>query len=310
MNLALLRTGLVWMRPLLFFLATLAGAVTVVVVLVSTSPGTAFDALPSVPEALKQELTVRYGLDQAWYVQAARRLWALAHLEFDVSLSYRSGGRVAALLWPAFRSTLVTVSLALLLSFALAAGAVALSRRGPRRSGLVSVGLTVVSGVPAFVAAVVVQALLAAHLDLMPDFRHVVVAALVLAVADGNLLGLFQQLGAEWAEARSTDHVVAARANGLGARGELLRTLFAPVAQLVTTRFTLLLGAVLVVEIPFGLYGIGEVLYQAASRRDTHLVVGCLVFLSALVCGAGLLRDFARLAVDPRLRRAGAPRLE
>jgi ABC-type dipeptide/oligopeptide/nickel transport system permease component len=65
-----------------------------------------------------------------------------------------------------------------------------------------------------------------------------------------------------------------------------------------------------VVEIPFGLYGIGEVLYQAASRRDTHLVVGCLVFLSALVCGAGLLRDFARLAVDPRLRRAGAPRLE
>lgn len=310
MNVAVLGRVVVWLRPLLFFAATLAGAVTVVTLLVTSSPGTAFDALPSVPAEMKAELTARYGLDEAWPVQVGRRLSALAVGDFDVSLSYRSGGRVSALLWPAFNSTLLTVALALALAAVAAALAVAVSRGGARRAATLEVALAAASGVPAFVGAVLLQALLAGTLDLVPDLRHVLAAAVVLAVADGQLVGLYRALRTDVDEARATDHVVAARANGLAPRRAFARTLFAPVTETLVSRFTLMLGAALVVEIPFGLYGMGEVLYQAASRRDTHVVVGCLVFLAAAVCAANLLRDLARLVVDPRLRQGGAPQVE
>jgi peptide/nickel transport system permease protein len=310
MSAAALGRVAVWLRPVLFFVATLAGAVTLVTLLVAAAPGTAFDALPSVPAEMKAELTARYGLDDAWPIQVGRRLSALAVGDFDVSLSYRSGGRVSALVWPAFQSTLLTVSLALALAAVAAALAVLLARRGPRRAAALEVGLAAASGIPAFVGAVILQALLASTLDLVPNLRHVLAAALVLAIADGQLVDLYRTLRTDVDEARATDHVVAARANGLSPRRAFARTLFAPVTEALVSRFTLMLGAALVVEIPFGLYGMGEILYQAASRRDTHLVVGCLVFLAATVCTANLLRDLARLVVDPRLRQSGAPRLE
>ena len=291
------RTLLVWLRPAAFFALVLAGAVTVVVGLVVVAPGSALELLPE-----GEEPDPSYCLGESWPVQITCRLAAVASLDFGRSLTYRNGAQVADIIWPALRTTLSVTFSALILSFLLAWIAVALGVRGRRQDIAVASTMSFVSTLPAFLLAMLVQLFASRWLGLTMTWRHYMVAIIILAVADGSLLDLIRALQIELRWAVGLDHIQSARANGDAPRRQLFATMFAPVAELVTSRLTLLLGTVVMVEIPLRMEGVGEVLYLAAARRDQNVVVACLVVLAGVVCTVNMLRHYAQLAIDPRRR--------
>lgn len=292
------RQLLLWLRPVAFFALVLATAVTVVVGLVVASPGSALDLVPE-----GQDLDPAYCVGEPWHVQTVCRLASIATLDFGTSLTYRNGAEVSTIIWPALRTSLSITFAALALSFLLAAFAVALGVRGRRQDLAVASTMSFVSTIPAFLIAMLVQLFAGQWLGLSVSWRHYLVAIIILAVADGSLLDLIRSLRAELRWAQGLDHVQSAQANGDAPKRQLVITMFAPVAELVTSRLTLLLGTVLLVEIPLGMEGIGEVLYKAASSRDQNVVAACLVVLAAVICFANLLRIYAQLALDPRQRQ-------
>jgi len=239
--------------------------------------------------------------------QEALRVSDLLRLHRLISCTYRPGAGVWGLVGPALAQTLGIVfgglGLAMLLSLA-ALWAGSRSERVDAAAEIVAGGL---SSVPAFVAAAVVFRLGMRWMGLRAGWPHALVAILVLAVADGVLVDLLRTLRADLYAADRLDFVRQARANADQPRRHLFRALCVPVSEICASRFTLLLGTAIVVELALQMPGVGVLLWVAAAQRDVPVVVATTLSLAACVAVLNMVRDLFQLIADPRLRRlAGA----
>ena len=62
-----------------------------------------------------------------------------------------------------------------------------------------------------------------------------------------------------------------------------------------------MLGGSLIIEVVFGLPGMGRLIVSAISTNDFPLVIGCCLIASAIVILAGFLSDLLRIFIDRRL---------
>ena len=109
------------------------------------------------------------------------------------------------------------------------------------------------------------------------------------------------------ADAFAQDYVRTARAKGLGsARVVLLHalrpSLGAAVALLGLDVGALLGGGTLLVEVVFGLRGVGKLTYDALTNLDLPVVMAVVLYSSLLVVLANAAADAAQAWLDPRLR--------
>lgn len=293
-----------WCRPIAAFVATLVGAAAAVVLLVTLAPGNAMDAIgwsmPDRPDGLC--------LECPWYEQVAQRLGRMAVGDFGVSISYRSGADVTGLLIDTLPRSLAVVIGGLFIAWLVAAAAVALRRRGRLVGRAAVTGAAFATTVPAFLVAVVVWRVAATALGLDVGWQHLIVAAALIGIFDGGLGDLTARIDAELRLAAATPHVRAARVNGDRPLRALVLTVAGPLMEIAVARFSVLLGAVMLVEIPLRLYGMGQLLAGAAASRDIPVVAGCMVAFAAIVGVVHLAKDLVRLAIDPRLRRPAVQR--
>lgn len=104
------------------------------------------------------------------------------------------------------------------------------------------------------------------------------------------------------------DYVRTARGNGVGEFEILLRNvlrnaMIPPLTVLGIQAGFLISGAVLV-EVVFGLPGVGYSLYQAAQKGDVAVVVGVALIAALTFVAVNLLVDILTLIIDPRARSA------
>ncbi|MDA8291873.1 MAG: ABC transporter permease [Actinomycetota bacterium] len=103
-------------------------------------------------------------------------------------------------------------------------------------------------------------------------------------------------------------YATTARAKGLGEWRVLLRHALrcsvAPlVARLGLDVASLAGGAALLVEVVFGLPGVGSLLYESVRRGDTATMIGCVMYVAAFAVVVHALADVAARALDPGARR-------
>jgi peptide/nickel transport system permease protein len=142
---------------------------------------------------------------------------------------------------------------------------------------------------------------LAAALDVA---RHLVLPALALSF---RYLALIARLTrASMLEAMSQDFILAARARGLAERVVLiqhgLRNAALPVVTVIGYNFAFVLAGSALVETVFGWPGVGRLLYDAILQRDTPVLLGILLMVSATVVVVNLLVDLVYAVLDPRVR--------
>ena len=101
-------------------------------------------------------------------------------------------------------------------------------------------------------------------------------------------------------------YLVTARSKGLAERvvvtRHALKNAFIPVITLMGTQLGRLLGATVIIEVVFGLPGMGKLVFDAISLRDYTVVQGAVIVFAVVMIALNLLVDLSYAWLDPRIR--------
>ena len=108
-------------------------------------------------------------------------------------------------------------------------------------------------------------------------------------------------------EVLSQDYVRTARAKGLGERlvvyRHALRNSMIPVITVIGFQLGALLGSSAIIEVIFGLNGVGNTLLQAIFNRDYPLVQAAVLYLAIVFVLVNLVVDVLYADLDPRIKQ-------
>jgi peptide/nickel transport system permease protein len=267
----------------------------------------------AVPDpATEARVRASLGLDASPVEQYLRWLGAL--LRGDLGYGYVSrtpvleqvGGAAAV------SGLLAVLALALAAAVGIPAGAYAARRPGGRLDRFLGAGTIAGVAVPEFVLAPWLVLVFAVGLGALPAVgwggpQHLVLPVLTLAAYPGALAA--QLVRAETAMVLTRPHVLVARAKGLGEHSVLWRH----GARLATTSVTALaglfvaglLGGSVVVEVVFGIPGLGRLLHQAVPAQDLPVIQAGTLLVVTVAVVAGVLVEIVATLLDPVLRSAG-----
>jgi oligopeptide transport system permease protein len=304
------------LKRLLGAIPTLAVIVVVAFMLMRLAPGGPFDEEQAIPPEIRANLERAYGLDQPAYVQLGRYLAGLSRGDFGPSFKFKDF-TVTELIAAGLPVSLQLGALAMLVAVAagIPLGTFAALRHNQRADHLVMALAVVGIAVPVFVVAPLAALVFGVHLGWLPvagwdpgEWRDMVmpVAALALPVTAyvarltrGSLL-----------EVLASPFVRAASARGIGTARVVWRHALpagiVPVVSYLGPAAAAVLTGSLVVEVIFGLPGLGRHLVQGALNRDYALVMGMVIVYAAAMILMNLLVDLAYAWLDPRVRPGGA----
>ncbi len=310
------------LRRLLGAVPLLLGVVVVNFTLIQLAPGDPVSILvgdfPAPPEYLAQ-MRHDFGLDQPLPIRLLRYLQQLA--EGNLGYSFANRQPVGALILDRLGATLTLTLTALALASLLGVVLGFLAARW--RGGWVDRGVQIVSlvgySVPEFWLGQLLILLFAVWLGWLPaqgarslrgvpglldQLRYLVLPASALSL---RYLALISRIArAALIEVLGADYVLAARARGVRERRVLfvhaLRNAAAPVLTVIGYNLGFVLAGSALIETVFGWPGIGRLLYTSISQRDTPVMLGILLLVSASVVVVNLLTDLLHRAIDPRVR--------
>jgi peptide/nickel transport system permease protein len=277
-------------------------------------------------EAQRQALVHQLGLDQPFFIQFARYLWAVLHGEFGIS--FRLAQPVSQLIEQRFPATMELAFAASVLAVAIGIpmGVYTGIHRDSWFSRLfMAVSLVGVS-LPVFLVGILLILIFSVTLEWLPSFgRGTVVAVgswwttgfvtwcgLRALILPSITLGLFQMtlilrlVRAEMLEVLRTDYIRFARARGLTNRtiyfGHALKNTLVPVITIIGLQFGTLIAFSLVTETVFQWPGLGLLLVQSVAVADIPVMSAYLLLISVVFLTINLVVDLLYYAVDPRLR--------
>ena len=306
------------LQRLAVFAATLFFASLIVFAVMEILPGNAAQTMlgpTATPEAVAA-LSHKLGLDLPAPVRYARWIGGALHGDFGLSYAYGSpiGPLIGASL--AVSAPLAVMAMALAAVIALTAGVYAADRRGCAGDAIV-MGLSQIGlAVPNFWLAILLVIVFAVTLRLVPAggfpgwgepaqaFGALILPAVALAAVQAAILTRVTR--SALLEALNEDFMRTARAKGVSRRAALWRhalpNALTPILTIMGLQFANLIAGAIVVENVFVLPGLGRLMLQSISNRDTLVVENGVMLLAAMVIGLNFLVDIACAAIDPRLR--------
>jgi peptide/nickel transport system permease protein len=274
-------------------------------------------AAPSAVAALNHEL----GTDRPIPVQYWHWLSGAARGRLGESLSFRVP--VSSLLGPALLNSLklALVAFVLVVPLGVLGGVVAGLAGGRALDRIVTVGGLSATVVPEFVWSIVVILVFAVKLRLLPvtaqaplgsglatQFHYLILPAFPLVFVLFGYIARITRAG--MIEALDADYTRTAVLKGLSRRvvigRHVLRNALLPTIAVVATQTGYLIGGLVVIELIFNYQGIGQLVYQAAQKKDFPLLEGTVLVIGIVYLTVTLLADIAYSLLNPRLRAAGA----
>jgi peptide/nickel transport system permease protein len=258
----------------------------------------------------------RLGLNRPLPVRYWDWLTSAAHGNFGTSLVYRQS--VASLIGPRLVTTLLLVAYAGVIIVVIGVALGIIGGMSPRLAPLVA-GLNGLGvAIPGFVAAEALTALFAVRLNWFPvlgngvglagRLQHLTLPAVALAIS--AIAYVSQVTRAAVSEEEQSPHVETARGRGLSfqrvLRRHVLRNAAIPIMTVSALTVASLLAGAIVVEYAFGLGGIGSLLVQSVSDKDSNVVLAIGLILVLVFVITTTVLDFLQYLLDPRLRLKGA----
>lgn len=250
----------------------------------------------------------RLGLDRPLAQQYAS--WLKRSLTLDLGESFQYQRPVMALLRERAGNTVLLGAVALVVATMVGIpwGVVTGSRRGPGVRMLRGISLVLLS-VPPLISSLVLLTI-AARTGWLPVSgmggpAHFVVPTLALALPVAAMLERLQSQSI--AEALARPSSVAARARGIPERRIVWRhgwrQSLGPVLAIYGVIIGSLFSGSFAVEFVTGWPGLGGLMFEALTSRDTYLVAGCAAAGAAFLAAGILASDIAHAFADPRVRR-------
>lgn len=146
-------------------------------------------------------------------------------------------------------------------------------------------------------------------LDLFPTggadtWKSYIMPAFCLAFS--NMSTMARTTRSSMLETIRQDYVRTAAAKGVPRKAVILRHAFRnaliPTITVLGIQMSQLLGASVVVETVFAWPGVGRLMIDSISSRDTPMVLGCIVLLTILFSVLNLVIDLCYAVADPRIK--------
>lgn len=299
----------------------LLGVSIIVFLLMQVLPGSQESQLLSEDSSDSERAAIRarLGLDQPLPLRYLH--WLGQALQGDLGYSLVRRRDVTDLLAQAWGNTavLALVSAVFGIALGLLLGYIAGTRRGTLTDRVV--GVVSLSGlsIPSFFLAIVLLAIFASWLRILPsggatfDAGPAVAArSLVLPVLSGSLITMAitaRVTRAAIVNVFGEDFVETLRAKGLSeweVRRHVVRNAISPVLTTSGVQIGALIGGSVLVETIFRWPGMGLLIFNAISSRDLIVVQGATLTIALTFVVINLLVDLAQAAIDPRVRGAVA----
>ncbi len=301
---------------LVLFLVTVA-----VVGLLSLAPGSVADVVlgeNATPEAVAA-MNAKLGLDQPLWRQYME--WLGSALHGDLGSSPLTGQDVTQAILDRLPVTIELAVMGLLLGVAIAIvlAVIAAATQGSAVDRAISAVSSGLLAVPAFIAGPVLIYFLGLQLGWFPvsgwsrisdglweNLRHAFLPAVAIALVE---VATFQRLlRTDLVSTLREDFVSAARAKGMSRTYVLFRHALRPSSFSLITMAGIslgrLIGGTVVVEILFGLPGLGQLISSSITLRDVITVQGIVVFIALVYVVVNMLVDISYGFLDPRVRKA------
>jgi peptide/nickel transport system permease protein len=307
-------------RRFLLAIPTIIGISIIIFLMVRLMPGDIIDVLfgadVTASEEVKQQAREDLGLSGSYPEQYWN--WASGVATGDFGQSFRNTEPVSDILLRAVPITLELMILALLIATLIGVplGVISAVRRdsasdyASRVAGLIGISipsfwlatllLLFTSRVFGWVPPLVYTSFFDDPLTNLSQF-----ALPAISISVFTLAIVMRMVRATMLEVLSQDYVRTARAKGVTRRlviyRHALRNALIPVVTIVGFEIGILMGGAAIVEIIFGLPGVGYVLLQAIFNRDYPLVQGATLLIAIIFVVANTLVDIVYGWIDPRI---------
>jgi peptide/nickel transport system permease protein len=312
------------------------GAITLLLIsfvvfgLVRSMPGTPLTVIlaqmdPSkrMSDADFERLKKIYGLDKPWPQAYVIWIGNVVKLDFGHSISRKQP--VARLIRERVSATLLLSVTSLILTYMLSIpiGLRATIRSGHLEERTISTALYMLYSLPAFVAALFMQLMLAVKLGWLPlmgmtsdhyeqltllgktwdIFLHAFMP--VVCFTYGGLAYYSRFIKANMEEVIRQDYIRTAYAKGVSPRQVILhhafRNTLIPLVTLLGLTLPSLLSGAVILERIFAWPGMGNLFFEAITERDYPTIMGLTLMFSLLTLAGQLIADFLYAVVDPRV---------
>jgi peptide/nickel transport system permease protein len=275
-------------------------------------------------EEMVKSYDQQFGLDQPLPVQYVRYLWDAVHLEFGYSLA-QYPAKALTLIAAALPWTIGLLLVATILAFTLGTmlGALMAWPKSPRAFNYLIAPLLTLSSIPYYLLGLVLVYLFSISQRIFPlsggyttgtvpslslpflvdVAHHAILPALsiVLAAVGFWALGMRGMMVTTEGE----DYMVMAEAKGLPDRWIFFRYALRNAILPQFTSLAIALGAVVsgsvLVEVVFGLPGIGTLLYKSITGSDFFVIYGIVFIIILAIALATLIIDLVYPLLDPRI---------
>lgn len=300
------------LRRLLSAIPTLLILVTVAFFLIRVAPGGPFDAEKSLPPEVQANLDRKYHLDEPLWQQYLRYLGDAARGDLGPSFQYRDY-TVNELIAQGFPVSLKLGASALVLAFVVGVGlGIVAARKQNSATDYTAMTLAMTGiSVPNFVVAPLLILAFAVALDWFPaggwgEGRWQYLVLPVIALSLRYIAYIARLTRGSFIEILRSDFIRTARAKGASEMQIIFRHAFRPallpvVSYLGPAAAGIITGSV-VIEIIFGLPGVGRYFVQGALNRDYTLVMGVVLMIGVLIVLFNLLVDVLYAVLDPKIR--------
>jgi peptide/nickel transport system permease protein len=282
---------------LVFFLARLTG-----------NPADLYLPLDT-PADVRAAFSRSHGFDDPVLLQFASFLGDL--VRFDFGQSIRLERPVLTLVLEAFPTTLLLAAgaMTLALTIAIVAGATAACKPNGVLDRFVNIISLWGASLPNFWVALVSVLIFAVWLRWLPTsgtggFSHWILPVAVLAVRPCGLIA--QVVRGSMIGALSSAYVKTARAKGVRERVVIfvhaLRNAMLPVITVAGDQATGMINGAVVVEMIFGLPGIGKLMMESIQYRDFAMIQGGVIVTALAIFFLNIGIDLAYARLDPRIK--------
>lgn len=259
------------------------------------------------------------GLNKPLPVQYASMMTGMVTGELR---SFKSKQPALEVVMDALPVTLIVggAALAIALVVAMPLGALAARKPGGWFDRIVSVSMTTSLAVPSFVLGLVLVLLFTERWQLLPgsgiapigtigfagtkSIPYLVMPVVVTAFGPAMIFARYLRDGLSGV--LREDFVRTARAKGLSETSvfsrHALRNALLPVVSLLSSLIPITLGGSVVIEMLFGLPGLGRVTTQAALTRDYPVVMTAVLIVAVIAVVTNLVIDLVYGWIDPRVR--------
>lgn len=308
----------IFLRRLAIAIPTLLLASIMVFLLLKLAPGDPALAYAGefATEERIAEVREQLGLDLPLWEQFAN--WATDVVQGDLGTSLQSDVPVWDLVRRALPASLHLTIAAFLFAvvFGATAGILAAQREGTKSDLVLTSFATMGISIPNFWLGMVLVTYLGLSLGWFPaigfvpitedpfeSIRSLVLPAITLG--SGPAAEIMRQVRSAMIVARGSDSRRTLVAKGVKAWRitwiHSLKNAAVPIVTVAGIMFNRILGATVIIELVFGVNGLGSVVVAAVNSRDYPVIQGVVLFMAIVVLVVNLLVDLSYRLLDPRI---------